>query len=140
VKFPQELDALDLAAPELHEKLAPVSSKLKAIEKERAERRKIRKRTKNVPTAGLSKEKEKGTDVEMADTTTAAANPEVVASGSAEATEDKGKGKELPAGELEDESVYREKETEELASLVHPSLREDIGCNPTGLYELVGSS
>ncbi|KAG6869659.1 hypothetical protein C0992_002440, partial [Termitomyces sp. T32_za158] len=49
VKFPLEFDALDLAADDLREKLLPASRKLKEIEKERTERRKVRKRTKNAP-------------------------------------------------------------------------------------------
>ena len=66
VKFPTEFDAIDLVTDELREKLLPVSRKLKAVDKERAERRKVRKRTK------VAKEKKDG-DVEMADASAPAA-------------------------------------------------------------------
>jgi ubiquitin carboxyl-terminal hydrolase 14 len=46
VKFATEFDALDIVTDDLKSKLAPVSSCLKAVEKERAERRKVRKHTK----------------------------------------------------------------------------------------------
>lgn len=43
-------------------------------------------------------------------------------------------------GELEDESVYRTRELNELEALVDPELKADFGCSLTGLYELVGES
>ncbi|KAI6037941.1 hypothetical protein EDC04DRAFT_3026642 [Pisolithus marmoratus] len=46
VKFMTEFDALDIVTPELAQKLTPASRRLKEIEKERSERRKVRKRTK----------------------------------------------------------------------------------------------
>ncbi|KIK09583.1 hypothetical protein K443DRAFT_671480 [Laccaria amethystina LaAM-08-1] len=124
VKFPLEFDALDLATDELKAKLLPASRKLKELEKERTERRKVRKRTKTVPTAAIVAAGNAATggtpatgDVEMAD---AAPAP----------TEVKG-------GDLEAESVYREKEGKELAELVDPSVKSDVGCSATGLYDLV---
>ncbi|KAF8174908.1 ubiquitin carboxyl-terminal hydrolase 6 [Pholiota molesta] len=54
VQVPQEFDALDLVTDELRAKLLPASRKLKEIEKERGERRKVRKRTKNAVSAGPS--------------------------------------------------------------------------------------
>ena len=42
-------------------------------------------------------------------------------------------------GDLEDESVYRKKELEELEGLISPDVKADIGASPTGLYELVGA-
>jgi ubiquitin carboxyl-terminal hydrolase 14 len=120
---------LDIVTDDLKEKLGPVSRRLKEIEKERAERRKVRKRTKVATTAGSSKD----ADVEMADASAAS-----TASGSTATGE--GKGKEVAAGELDDESVYREKETKELEELVSPELKNDVGCSVTGLYDLVGES
>lgn len=58
------------------------------------------------------------------------------ASSSVTATE--GSSKEVAGGELEDESVYRERELKELEGLVHPDLRADVGSSVNGLYELVG--
>ncbi|KAH9851300.1 cysteine proteinase [Lenzites betulinus] len=133
VKFPTEYDALDIATPELREKLLPVSRRLKEVEKERAERRKVRKRTK----AALPVKDKEG-DVQMAD----AAAPEASASTStgdaAAATPEGGdKGKAVAGAELEDESVYRAKEGAELEALVHADIKADVGASTTGQYELV---
>lgn len=124
VKFPLEFDAVDLATEELQKKLLPVSRKLKEVERNRAERRKIRKKTKvaSQPIAGSSSATpapgdatpaESGGDVEMADA-------------------EKG-------GELEPEAVYHAKEVQELDSLLDPGVKKDVGSSPTGLYELVGT-
>ena len=44
-----------------------------------------------------------------------------------------------PEGEeLEDEHAYRERELVELEALVHPDVKQDVGCSVSGLYELVG--
>ena len=48
------------------------------------------------------------------------------------------KGKAVAGAELEDESVYREKEGKELDALIHPDVKADVGCSTTGQYELVG--
>ncbi|EDR09383.1 uncharacterized protein LACBIDRAFT_190082 [Laccaria bicolor S238N-H82] len=129
VKFPLEFDALDLATDELKAKLLPVSRKLKEVEKERMERRKVRKRTKTVPSSSSASTSADAAvvaagnaatgDVEMADAAAAPASTEV-------------KG-----GDLEAEGVYREKEAKELAELVDPSVKSDVGCSATGLYDLV---
>lgn len=42
-------------------------------------------------------------------------------------------------GDLEEESVYRKKELEELEALISPDVKADVGASPTGLYELVGT-
>ena len=101
----------------MKEKLLPVSRKLKEFEKERDERRKVRKRTK----IAQEKKSAPSADVEMTD-----------ASSSTQA----------PAAdnvELQEESVYREKELKELEGLVHGDLKTDVGCSVSGLYELVGA-
>lgn len=46
VKFPFELDATELVSEELKAKMKPVNSRFKEIEKDRAERSKVAKRTK----------------------------------------------------------------------------------------------
>lgn len=113
VKFPIEFDALDLTTDELRAKLSPVSSKLKLIEKNRAERRKVRKRTKAakavVPT-------DREGDVDMAEAPPVALEE---------------------AGELQPEEVYIAKEKAELAELVDADVKQDIGASQTGLYDLV---
>ncbi|KAJ3487917.1 hypothetical protein NLI96_g3205 [Meripilus lineatus] len=132
VKFQTELDALDWVTDELKAKLTPVSRRLKELEKERFERVKIRRRTKNAVASSEKKDKDK--DVEMADAhATASSSSDPVPDG--ETAE--GKGKEVAGGELEDEWVYREKESKELEELIHPDLKADTGCSVSGLYELV---
>lgn len=42
-------------------------------------------------------------------------------------------------GDLDDESVYRKRELEELEALVDPDVKADIGASQTGQYELVGT-
>ena len=143
MKFPTEYDALDIAAPELAEKLLPASRKLKEFEKERAERRKVRKRTKAAqPT------KDKEGDVQMGDaaasSSTAAASSSTAepaaGAASAEVKTESDKGKGVAGVELEDESVYREREGKELEALIHPDVKKDVGASVTGQYELVGKS
>ena len=114
------------------------------MEKERAERRKVRKRTK-VATASSSTAAAGGPaggsgDVEMSDATTATATTTVITTSNNEDTttnEEKGKAPVL-GGDLEDEGTYRAKEAAEFGDLVDSSLKNDLGCSTTGLYELVG--
>lgn len=130
---------MDLVTDGLKEKLLPVSRKLKEIEKERAERRKVRKRTKAAAGStapAVTNGSTSAADVEMGDasaTTTAAAGQamDVVVDGQKDVKE---------GGELEDESIYRSKEVKELDALVDPTLKNDIGCSVSGLYDLVGES
>ncbi|EFI26871.1 ubiquitin carboxyl-terminal hydrolase 6 [Coprinopsis cinerea okayama7 len=123
VKFPLEFDATDLATDELKAKLLPASRKLKEIERERAERLKVRKKTKVAtgpaqPAAAESSSSGAtgGGDVEMSD---AAADTSAA------------------GGELQPEHVYREKEAKELNELIHADLKSDVGSSATGLYDLV---
>lgn len=135
MKFPLEFDALDLVTDDLRAKLLPASRKLKDIEKERMERRKVRKRTKNAPPPTSSTPAPVATtDVEMGDATA------VLAVGGPTSDAVIEKGKIVAGGELEDESVYRAKEKEELESLISEDVRRDIGASISGLYDLVGSS
>jgi hypothetical protein len=112
------------------------------VEKERGERRKVRKRTKAAGGTSSSSAAAGGPagrsgDVEMSDATIATAT--ATASNDEETTtkEDKGKGPDL-GGELEDEGIYRAREAAEFEALVDSSLKNDLGCSTTGLYELVG--
>lgn len=136
MKFPTEFDALDLATDELKAKLLPASRKLKEIEKERAERRKVRKRTKAVATSTVTKDTPAPPAAEAAASTDGDVN--MTDAGPSAEGEGQGKGKAVVGGELEDESVYREKEAKELAELVDTDLKKDIGASQTGLYDLVG--
>jgi ubiquitin carboxyl-terminal hydrolase 14 len=84
VKFVSEFDALEIVTDELKSMLTPLSSRLKSIEKECAERRKVRKRTKVAQEASpSSRPAEESVDVEMAPA-----------------------GEVVP-GDLEEESIYR---------------------------------
>ncbi|KAG6866310.1 hypothetical protein C0991_005777 [Blastosporella zonata] len=131
VKFPLEFDALDLATDDLKSKLLPASRKLKDIEKERHERRKVRKRTKNASLHASTPAPVVTADVEMGDATAIA----TVDAPTTEAVIEK--GKTLAVGELEDESVYRAKEKEELDALINEEVKRDIGASISGLYDLV---
>lgn len=131
VKFPTEFDAIDLVTDELKQKLLPVSRKLKAVDKEREERRKVRKRTRVI------KETKTDADVEMADADAPTAGSSSGATAQPAAS-DESKGKEVAGGELLDEPVYREKEQKELEALIDPSLKADTGSSVSGLYDLVG--
>ncbi|OCH92576.1 cysteine proteinase [Obba rivulosa] len=127
VKFPSEFDAIELVTDELKTKLLPASTKLKEAERDRRERRKVRKRTKANAAAAAQPEK---MDVD----------PPAAGSSSAPDPPPPSEGAEQKApaaGELEDESVYRERERAELEALVHPDLKADVGSCATGLYDLV---
>ncbi|KAJ6493932.1 hypothetical protein C8R47DRAFT_1318835 [Mycena vitilis] len=159
VKFPTEYDAVDLCSDELKAKLLPVSRRLKAVEKEREERRKVRRRTKVAAPSAPSGSKIGvivSGDEEMAHSIVQSLAPgtptisgsaylasrsgmdvdqEGEGAGQAEGA-DKGKAKE-EGGALESESAYRERELAELEALVDPGLKNDVGCSVSGLYELV---
>jgi ubiquitin carboxyl-terminal hydrolase 14 len=141
VKFPFELDALDMVTDALKRKLANANGKVKEIERERAERRKVRKKTKGViesdASALASTNAQASASVIVTDTTT-----EDVAMADTQATQDQGKGKEKAKdavpGELEDEDLLREQEAKEFEASVDPELRADTGASVTGLFELCG--
>jgi ubiquitin carboxyl-terminal hydrolase 14 len=110
------------------------------VEKERGERRKVRKRTKvadGTSSSSAAAAAGRSGDVEMSDATIATTT--ATASNDVETTtkEDKGKGPVLGGG-LEDEGIYRAREAAEFEALVDTSLKNDLGCSTTGLYELVG--
>ncbi|GLB44135.1 putative peptidase C19 family protein [Lyophyllum shimeji] len=131
VKFPVEFDALDLVTDELKEKLLPASRKLKEIEKDRLERRKVRKRTKTVmDVANASDVTARSIDVDMGEAT-AQAEPDAA---TADAVE---QSAALVGGKLEDESVYRAREREELEKVINEDVKHDFGASVGGLYDLV---
>ena len=119
VKFPAEYDALDIITDELKAKLQPASRRLMEIEKDRMERRKIRKRMKNKASTSQTPAPSESTSTTEGGTMDVDKKPE--------------------GGDLEDESVYRKKEIEELEALISPDVKGDVGASPTGLYELVGA-
>ncbi|KAJ7585240.1 hypothetical protein C8J56DRAFT_950201 [Mycena floridula] len=111
VKFPVEYDALDIVSDELKSKLLPVNRKLQEVEKDRAERRKVRKRMKNP------------TGVAPPSNVTAANDvPEEVVQ---------------PQVELGPEEDKRAEERIALEALVDSEIKGDVGSSWSGLYELV---
>jgi len=141
VKFPAEYDALDLVTPELKEQLQPVARRLKEIARDRAERAKVRRRTKAAASSSKKDDPSlsptslapppipapivapvEGGDVEMA----GAPPPDVSDEPQTQA-----------GGELEPEVNYRRKELAELEALVSPEIKADTGASVSGLYELV---
>lgn len=120
MKFPREYDALDIATEELKAKLQSASRRLMEIEKDRMERHKVRKRMRNNASGSQT-----GTQPDSVST------PE---GGIMDVDKKPEEG-----GDLEDESVYRKKELEELEGLISPDVKADIGASSTGLYELVGA-
>ncbi|KAH9911483.1 cysteine proteinase [Epithele typhae] len=135
VKFPTEYDALDIATDELKAKLLPVSRRLKEIEKERGERGKVRKRTK---AAQPTKDKEGDVQMADADAPAASSSAEPATTTTADGTTaETDKGKAVAGAELDEESVYREKEGKELEALIYPDVKADVGASMTGQYELV---
>jgi hypothetical protein len=133
VKFPFELDALDICTPELKEKLLPANTKMKEIERDRRERRKIRRKTKKrVESAeGAGQSAPGGEDVPMADPSTAPT--------SSTQTDGAEPGTAVGAGaELEDENVYLEREKKEIDALVDEEIKRDTGASISGLYDLYG--
>ncbi|KIJ25309.1 hypothetical protein M422DRAFT_785614 [Sphaerobolus stellatus SS14] len=119
VKFPFELDAMDMVSDDLKRKLANANGKIKEIERERAERRKVRKKTKAAAAPGTS-------------ASTSTATP--AAAGEDVTMEDASKAK--APGELEDEDVIRQRELKDFEASIDPDLKGDTGASLTGLFEL----
>lgn len=90
------------------------------LEKERMERRKVRKRMKTKGSASQT-----GTPSESTPAT----------EGAEAGVENKPEG----GDDLEDEAVLRKKELEELEALIDPDVKGDVGASPTGWYELIGT-
>ncbi|OSX58024.1 hypothetical protein POSPLADRAFT_1061110 [Postia placenta MAD-698-R-SB12] len=116
VKFPTDFDALELVTEELKEKMAPLSTKLKDVEANRAERRTIRKRS-----AAVRGEASSSAPLAVPSQPSSTEDPQEMHVDSS----------------LEAESVYRQRELKELEALVHPDLQADVGCSITGQYELI---
>lgn len=121
VKFPMDLDVLDLLTDEMRDKIRPINLAMKDIDKARMERAKIRKRTKK-----LKEDSERA----------AAKRP-------AGATVDEERESELKTSteasdKLEDEDEMRKKEREQIEKLVRDQGVAEDGANTSGIYELCG--
>ncbi|KDQ16979.1 hypothetical protein BOTBODRAFT_106145 [Botryobasidium botryosum FD-172 SS1] len=147
VKFPFELDVLDLVTDELKDKLRPLNSKLKEIEKERDERKKVRRKTKTsivaAAAAAAGAPSSAGGDITMQDAPSSSSSAPGPGAGEGseigEIPRTNAAGElELVPGVLEDENVIRAREEKTLSALVDPEIAEDTGASLHGLYELCG--
>lgn len=127
VKFPFDLDVLDLVTDDLKKRIMPLNEKFKDVDKDRRERAKIRRRAKIV-------KEEKAAEAGPAAVAPVQANPEDDPPEAMLVDEASGPKE----GELVDEESKRKEEVELLSKLVDPKLKEDVGANVTGMYELAG--
>ena len=140
VKFPFELDAMDMVTDDLKRKLANANGKVKEIERERAERRKVRRKTKvQADSLASASTNPPGSVPATATATGEAPSVDVPMTDAHEESKGKEKVKEPLAGDLEDEEVLRERESKEFEALIDPELRADTGASITGLFELCGT-
>jgi ubiquitin carboxyl-terminal hydrolase 14 len=131
---------LDWATDDLKAKLLPIGVRLKEIEKSRAERRNVRKKTKSAVSHGAP----------ALTGSAPLASPMVAAGG---ATDDVTMSDDADTGlvvapestnvvvhseTIEDEASVRQREAAELFDLLPDDLKADVGANYSGLYELVG--
>lgn len=148
VKFPFDLDLVELLSPSLATKVGPVAEKMKEVDKDRRERAKVRRR------ARVAKEEaDQATKVaalkaklttngdgpsSSTDSEMAVDPPETVPEASGTTKEAQVKEAIQSDADLPDEATARAKERQALEALVDPDLKKDEGANVTGQYELVG--
>ncbi|CAE6526436.1 unnamed protein product [Rhizoctonia solani] len=120
VKFPFELDVLDLLTDELREKIQPATRKLLQIEGERLERRRARRKLKN------KNNQASGSAADNAGASSTGANnePEAMAVD------------EPRPGDIEDEAPAREREKAAIDAVIDPEIRADTGAAVHALFEL----
>ncbi|KAK4049975.1 deubiquitinating enzyme [Microbotryomycetes sp. JL201] len=127
IKFPFDLDVMELLTDELKAKIAPVNDKLKSIEKDRRDRAKVRRRTKVLQEASAT----------GASTTAPLQGPEGIQANPEDDPPEQMAVDEPAKPEIEvDEPTKRKQEREELAQLLDEDLKNDKGANVTGMYEL----
>ncbi|UZJ52290.1 hypothetical protein CBS101457_001610 [Exobasidium rhododendri] len=132
VKFPFDLDVTPFLTDQLKAKVLPAKDKLISIGKEREERMKIRRKVKarkvEIANASSSGSVE---NAKPADAMAVESSPEDKAAAAAESQ---------LGGMLteEEEFALRAKEKAEADAAIDETLRSDVGCNSSGLYELVG--
>ncbi|KAG9124399.1 deubiquitinating enzyme [Ceratobasidium sp. 392] len=117
VKFPFELDVLDLLTDALREKLQPATRKLREIEGERLERRRARRKLKasSAPTTS-----------NQASTSA----PAPAEGGDAMAVD------EPRPGDIEDEAIARTREKAALDEVIDPEVKADTGAAVHALFDL----
>lgn len=145
VKFPFDLDVTPFLSENLKKMVAPANEKVKAIEKERDERSKIRRKVKARREEALQSDGAKSADrVGLATSTSGgvdAIRPSDIMA--VDTAEDKltatSEAKSAGAALTHDEEVkLRDEERRQALEAIHPELRSDVGANTNGLYELVG--
>lgn len=154
VKFPFELDAIELVTDDLKRKMQPLNDRLKDVDRDRRERAKVRRRAKAAQKERARMDAQKRSDAQRGierDPTLADEELKVSAEkatgktigGSAGAgadadveMRDAGDGPRTTEGELVDEPTKRREEAEELRKLIDPAIAADQGANASGLYEL----
>lgn len=144
VKFPFDLDVIDLLSPTLKKQVLPLNEKLKEVDKDRRERAKVLRRAKIAKDEKADEERGKVEDRRAGierDPALSAVNMAAAAaassSGAMVVDEPVVEKKEVADGELVDEPTKRAEEAALLRSLVDPALAKDVGANVTGMYELV---
>ena len=131
---------LDWVTDDLKAKLLPINARLKELEKGRAERRNIRKKTKSIVSPGAPPP-----------TGSAPMALPMVAAGSSVSDVTMSDGADagpvvtpeptnivVHSETMEDEASIRQREATELFDLLPDDLKADVGANYSGLYELVG--
>ncbi len=138
VKFPFDLDVVDLLTDDLKKKILPVNNALKQIDKDRRERAKIRARAKVQHDAKKAEDATRATAEGAMQGVTSTAAATAAPSEPTMAVDGAEEGKKAPVeGELVDEAEARAEEAKKLRALVDPELAADAGANVTGMYELV---
>jgi ubiquitin carboxyl-terminal hydrolase 14 len=133
VKFPFDLDVTPFLSDQLKAKVLPAKQKIISIEKERDERMKIRRKVKSRKDDAVA---QGGSSDAMAVDSSAEASTATASNDAAAATTATPQvGVALSDAE---ELELREKEKKEADEAIDGDLKNDIGCNPSALYELVG--
>jgi ubiquitin carboxyl-terminal hydrolase 14 len=151
VKFPFDLDVTPFLTDELKAKVLPAKDKIITISKERDERLKIRRKVKaRKDNAASSTDAARDANPKVVATSTSggvdAPKPadamalDTTTESTATPSASNGASSNQLGGALTDEEELqlREKERLEAQAAIDESLRQDIGCNSSGLYELVG--
>ncbi|PWN36846.1 cysteine proteinase [Meira miltonrushii] len=142
VKFPFDLDVTQFLSDDLKSKVLPAKNKINEISKEREERAKIRRKVRAKKEEALP-----GSSAQAGAATTGTASADAPRPADPMAVDPSGDDVMKSASDApklgaalseEEEMRLREKESKEAQEAIHPSLREDVGCNVSGLYELVG--
>lgn len=129
MEFPQKFNALELVTDELKVKISVLNEYLDLLKDQREERWKART-------------SERGTSAVLFDILGQAVDRalETGRGTSGVYRDDILRGVEGDKQNDAEEARCREEEKVKIQTLVHPDLKGDIGCNASGLYDLVGAS